>query len=237
MMNRRSTSSSRFYKQVGAFIAICSIWDFGTSSSEFLPQTFETCGIFLADFQPISNEQGDVIHEIIEQLQFGQKIWRSLIIIKNEEAQRDIHPDTFRSMKYNCFLHVHINFGKDLVSTIPWFENPFQSALYQKALFLLVVNSNPYDTISVMSWYSHVERQYRIFVIRVKVNLDYNQLAIREKPFVLHKRYFFCTFCERGFILLNDTYTNFLSVNLWTFEKTGNQALVNIITCHLRISQ
>jgi len=53
----------------------------------------ETCGIYLADFQPISNEKVDVTHETVEHLQLSQKISPSSLIIKNELAQSDIHPD------------------------------------------------------------------------------------------------------------------------------------------------
>jgi len=110
------------------------------------------------------------VHEIIEHLQLRQRASRSLII-KNELAKKDFHPGIFRSMKYECFLHVHINFGKDLFSTIPRFEDPLQSALYQKALFLVVVNNNSLGMVTHNSLYLHVERQYRIFVNRINMNL------------------------------------------------------------------
>jgi len=204
------------HKILGVFVALCLIWDTGVFSSVFLPQTFETCGVFLADFQPSSNEQGDVVHEILQQLQLSQKISRSLII-KNELAKRDIHPDIFRSMKYDCFLYILVNFGKDLFSTLPSFEDPFQSALYRKALFLMFVNHNPTDMLTGNNWYLHVERQYRIFVDRVKMTPYYNQL--REKPFAFYQRYFFCTFCYRGLLQLNPMYTKFLFLKLSNFQK------------------
>jgi len=104
-MIRRSTIFSLFYKKLRVFVVVCSLWDIGAFSSTFLPQTFETCGIFLAVFQPISNEQGDVTHEIIELIQLSQKKTRSLMI-NVDLTKREIHPDIFKSMKYDCFLHV-----------------------------------------------------------------------------------------------------------------------------------
>jgi len=215
-MVRQSTCPSFFYKQLAAYIVICSIMDITACSHVFLSETFEACGIFLSDFQSTSHEQGDVIHEIIEHLQLSQKTSRSLMI-KNELAKKDIHPGIFRSMKYECFLYVHINFGKDLFSTIPRFEDPLQSALYQKALFLIVVNNNPHGMINGESWYLHDERQYRLFVNRVNMNLGYN--PFREKPFDFYERYFFCTFCDGGLVQLNPRYKRFLSLKLSSFEK------------------
>jgi len=196
---------SRFYKQLGAFIVICSIWDIKACSGVLLSQSFQTCGVFLGDFQPTSNEQEDVVHEIIEQLQLNQKISRSLII-KNELVQRDIRPGIFKSMKYDCFLHVHINFGRDFFSTIPPFDDPVQSSLYDN-----------YDMFTGESWYLHSERQYRIFVHRVKMSLRNNHFG--EKPFAFYERHFFCTFCRRGLLLLNKTHTSVLSLKLSSFEK------------------
>jgi len=93
-------------------------------SSALFPQTLESCGIFLQDFHPItSGEQADFIHGLLEHLHLNQTRLTSLIL-KTNLSQRDIHPIIFRSMKYDCFLHVHINFGKDsLLSTIPSIKN------------------------------------------------------------------------------------------------------------------
>jgi len=216
---------SSFYKLSGVLIAVDLLWNTNTCSSFLLPESFEACGIFLADFQPISNKQTDVTHEIIEHLQLNQNSLRS-VIIENDLTKKDIHPDIFRSMKYDCFLHVHINFGnilslvnfkKGIFSSIPPFETPLQSALYQKALFLIVTNSSPYKMKTEESWCLHFERQYRVFIIRINTTLHYNQH--RTKPFVFYQRYFFCSLCKRGLIRVNAKYTNFLSLKLSSFQN------------------
>jgi len=160
-MAQRSIYSSPFCKTLKiAFILITSILEIGASFSIFSSQAIQTCGVSLTDFQPISNKQGDVLHEIIKHLQQDQEIYRTLII-KNQLAQRAIHPDIFKSMKYDCFLHVHVNFQWDLLSTIPSFETPLLSALYQKGLFLIVVSSSPrYNQMfSEKTWFWQFDRQ------------------------------------------------------------------------------
>jgi len=219
-----------FYKQLATYIVICSILDNTVCSSLFLPQTFETCGIFLSDFQSTSNEQGDVVQEIIEHLQLTQKTSPSSII-ENELTHRDLHPDIFRSMKYECYLYVHINFRKKLFSTIPRMKNSSQSALYQKALFLIVVNNNPHYMVSTKRLYLQRERQYRVFVNRINMNLGYN--PFKEKPFVLYKRYFFCTFCNGGLVQLNPMYKSFLSLKLSSLEKLRNHLTLCTIIRYL----
>jgi len=203
---------SVFYKQVGVLIIICNIV---TCSSIVLPQTFETCGIFVNDSQPISNQQADFLQDIIEDLLLNHKNSRSLMI-KNNLSQRDVHPHIFRSMKYDCFLYVHINFGNDLFSMIPPFDTPIQSALYQKALFLIVINRNPAEVCPSKSAYSQLNRQYSVFVFRIIITGRYIQL--RVKPFLFYQRYFFCSFWE-GFILIKRMNSNYLSLRLSSFEK------------------
>jgi len=113
-------------------------------------------------------------------------------------------------MKYDCFLYVHINFAKKPFSTIPAIENPLQSALYQKALFLIVVNSSPYTG---KRWYSHLERQHTIFVVRIKFTSGYTN------SFDIYKIYFFCPFCMKKLVRLNSMNTNYLSLKLSSFEE------------------
>jgi len=209
---------SRLYKKLSVLIISISIWNKSACSTTiFSSETFNNCGFFVADFQSTSNEQGDVIHEIIEQLQFSQRISRSLII-KNKLAQKDIHPTIFRSMKYDCFLYVQINFGKDFFSTIPSFKNPLEIALYQKALFLIIVNSPPQSSFTVKSWFLHFERQYRIFIVRIYLTLGNKHR--KRKLFISHEKYFFCAFCKLCLQRINSKNTNFLFLTLSSFQKS-----------------
>jgi len=150
-MIRDAVFKSKLCNQFIVYIIIYSIWDSNASGYIFFSETFETCGIFLQDFQKSSYKQGDVIHEILEHLWMQQISLTSLIII-SDLSKKEIHPDSFRSMKYDCFLYVHINYGKDLFSTIPSFENSLQRALYQKALFLLFVKRDPHVMLTSESW-------------------------------------------------------------------------------------
>jgi len=200
--------SSPFYKQLVGFILIF--------SSIYVSESFETCGIFLTDFQPIPKGQSGIVHEIIEYFHLKQEVSTSFII-KNKLAQREILPDIFRSMKYDCFLHVHINFGKDLFSTIPPFETPQKCALYQKAMFLIVVRSEFRDIINYKTWFANFDREYRIFVSKIEMAPHYNQR--REEQFVFYRTYFFCSFCKLCFIRVNTMNLNYLSMTLSSVEK------------------
>jgi len=201
-MVRRSTFFCPMYKQLAAFILIFSNWNIRACSSIFFSETFESCGIFIADFQPISNKQSDVIHEVIKHLQISQKVGRPLII-KKKLAAREIHPDIFRSIKYDCYLYVHIYFEKKFFSTIPRLKTPSQSTLYQKTIFLLVTSHKPHSMVTRKSLNVHFERQYRIFIVIIKMVLRYNQL--REQPFVLYKRFFLYFVSVVGYDLIKST--------------------------------
>jgi len=221
--------SSLFNGIIGLIILTCSIWNTRTCSIVLLSDTFETCGIFLVDSLTNSNKRGDLTEEIIETLQQKQKKPLSLII-KNELSQRDVHPDIFRSMKYDCYLHVHINFGNDLFSTIPLFKNMLQVSLYKKATFLIFVKSDPHKMFTIKSWSMQLDRQYRIFVVKIKVISLYKQY--NPKPFVLYETfYFFCPFCYPCLVQLNSTGTKtFLSLNLSSFEKSWAPYIANHYT-------
>jgi len=88
-----------------ACIVIYSIANLNICSTVFLSQTFESCGIFLQDFHPLTSEQRDVFHEVLEHLHLNQTKPTSLIIKTNLSLTK-IQPNIFRSMTYDCFLHV-----------------------------------------------------------------------------------------------------------------------------------
>jgi len=216
MRSHVSAFPSLLYSRLSIFIALYIIYNTKNGSCVYVSDTFESCGIFLQDSQTKSVEQGDVVHEILEHLHLKWKRPQSLII-QNELSKKEIHPNIFRSMKYECYLYIHINFGKELFSTIPVIENPLQSALYQKAIFLIFVKSHPDDMFTGKSWNSQLERQNRIFVFQIKINLGNYEL--KSTPFYLRRTYFFCTFCKHGLVDLNSSSTNSLSLKLSSFEK------------------
>jgi len=168
--------------KLGLFVIICLTCNPNTycTCTSFLSGTFETCGIYVQDFQLNSSQQGDAVHEIIEQIHLKPNI-RPSLIIKNERSRREIHPYIFRSMKYECYLYVHVNFGNDLLSTIPSFENPLQSALYKAGTFLILVKSRPYEMVTRESQSSHCDLQYRIFVIKIEKTLTTRNNQILSK--------------------------------------------------------
>jgi len=193
-MGRSSPFPSLLCAQICTFVLINTIWNSKLDTISLIPETLETCGIFLHDFQPSSCNQKDVLHDIIEHLQLKQQRPQSLII-QNELSQEEIQLDIFSSMKYDCYFHVHLKFGKDLFSTIPSIKTPLESALYQKGLFLIYVQSNPYKMVTVAKWELQFERQHRIFVFRIYRTLHRKNNQLRAKPFDLLIVYFFCTFC------------------------------------------
>jgi len=96
-------------------------------------------------------------------------------MIKNERSQKDIQPKLFRSLKYDCYLYVNLNFGNDLFSTIPlpyWtsFDNPAKIVLYKKGLFLIFVKGNPFEMFTYKSQKLQLDREHKIFVVRVKID-------------------------------------------------------------------
>jgi len=205
-------------KELRVSFATLFMFNLSFCSCVFLSQTFEHCGIFLQDFQPYTREQGDFIHEALEHLQLNQTSPTS-ILIKTALSQREIQPNFFRSMKYDCFLYVHINFGNDLFSTIPSFESRLQSLLYQKALFLVFVNNNPNYMYTAENWYLQHDRQHRVFAFWIQ-NTVLNCHHLRPKPFVFLGTYFFCTFCKPALVRLNSMKTNnILSLKITSFEK------------------
>jgi len=201
------------------FIVFCSLFKLCTCSNIFSAETFETCGVFLQDFELYTTEQRDFIHEVLEHLHLNQ-IRSQSVIIKTKASKRKIHPSIFRSMKYDCYLYVHINFGKKLLSTIPSIKNPLKSA-YQKGLFIIFVKSTAREVLNIdnKSWKAQLARQFSIFVFKVKRSRPFNQNRAKRK-FVLYKTYFFCAYCKRGLVPLNSTNTTkILSLKLVHFEK------------------
>jgi len=203
------------YTKIGAIIFICSVLNISTCYCIFLS---ESCGIFLQDFQLGSSEHGDVLQGIIETLQQKQTTRIQSLIIKNQLSQREIYPDIFRSMKVDCYLYVHINFGNDLFSTLPPFENHMQIIFYKKATFMIFVKSDPLKSLRPESRKLQLDRQYRIFVVRIKVNLHYTQQQ-KGKSLLAYQTYFFCSFCSLGLIRL-DSLNNILSLQLSSFKKS-----------------
>jgi len=201
-----SSFTSPLCRKLVVFIIFCSIFTQSSCTGTFLSQTFETCGIFLQDFQSNTTKQGDVLREIIEHLQLKQK-WPRSLIIKNERSSREIHPDIFRSMKYDCLINVHINFGNDLFSTIPPLQNQLHSSLYKKATFLILVRSCPYQMMTNESRISHFDRQYKIFVVRMELTLRHDQSLAKQLTF--NEGRFFCSFCLNPLVRLNLSITKF----------------------------
>jgi len=113
----------RTFTQLGTFI-----FQLQFCLSIFFLQTFESCGSFLQDFEPCATQQGNFIHEALEHPQLNQR-QRTSLRIKNEPSQTELTPRIFRSMNYDIFYNVHINFGMSLFSTIPSFETLVQRAL------------------------------------------------------------------------------------------------------------
>jgi len=191
-------------------------------------ETFETCGIFFQDFQSNSSEQrGDSFHGIIEHLQLKTNNPQSLIL-KNAISRREIHPKIFRSMTYDCFLHVHyFNNGNDLFSTIPPFDNPSQKRLYQRRLYLIFVSTNPFKMFTKSSLSLQLDRQQRVFVVRIEETLCRKKR--RTKPFVFSELYFFCQFCQSGLVRFNamSMGMHFSSLKLTSFEKNWVTDIAN----------
>jgi len=100
IMGRSSEFPSLLCEQICTLVLINIFWNSNAGTISLIPETLETCGIFLQDSQPSSCNQRDVLHEIIEHLQLKQKRPQSLII-QNGLSQEEIQPDIFRSMKYD----------------------------------------------------------------------------------------------------------------------------------------
>jgi len=104
-----------------------------------------------------------------------------------------------------------------LFSTMHPLTNPLQNALYQKGIFLVIVKRNPYTMFTGKDWNWQLERQYRVFVVRIEVTppLANQTHRANNNPFKIIVAYFFCTFCKRGLVnLRNSTTTNILSLKL-----------------------
>jgi len=196
---------------------ICLIAHLPLCSGVFLSQSFESCGIFLHDFQPYTREQGDFIHEALEHLHLNQSRPTSLII-KTELSQKEIHPNIFRSMNYDCFFYVHINFGANIFSTIPPFKTDLEGSLYMKALFIILFKGNAEEMLTSDSSKLQLNRQYTIFVISVKRISRY--VRHNKKPFVFYATFFFCSFCKHGLLQLNsESNKSILCLKMSSFQN------------------
>jgi len=203
-------------------IVLCPLFNLCTCCNIFSSETFETCGVFFEDFQPYTSEQGDFVHELLEHLHLNHKTSPQSVIIKTKLSKKEIHPDIFRSMKYDCYLFVHVNFGNQLLSTIPSIKNPLKSA-YQKGLFVIFVKSNAREVLNIdnKTWKAQLARQYRIFVFRVTLTRRNQQNQHGTgRMFVLYKTYFYCPFCKPVLVQLTSSgTTNILSLQLTNFQK------------------
>jgi len=198
-------------------------WKIWSSASCYgASEILEPCGIFVRDFHLISNGQADFLHWTIDHLQLKLTRPQSLII-QTELSQRDILPDIFRSMKYDCYLYVHINFVHDLFSTIPlpsWesLNSPVKSVLYKKALFLRFVIRNPFELFTDENRKLQLDRPYRLFVFRLQMTGNYYQNGTHQQDFP--EMYFFCAFCLPGLVRLNLMTAHTLSATLLTFKTS-----------------
>jgi len=210
------------YKNISVLIVVCSTWHLKTCYSALISETLETCGIFLKDSQPISNQQADVLHDIIDRFHIKQTRLTSLII-KNERSDVQIRPDIFRSMMYDCFLNLHIDFRDSLFSTILHknsYSDPLQNAWHKKGTFLIVLNNWPqrlqlYVTLNLDKIWLH-----RVFLVRIEMTPNYQYYHYnREKLLIFHETYFYCAFCEHRILQLNYTTMPLLSIKLPKFQK------------------
>jgi len=144
-------------------------------------------------------------------------------MIKTDTSQSLIYPDVFRTMTYDWYLYVHINFGENLFSIVPSIESPLQSALCKKGMFLVVVKNDPDDMFESADWKLQLERQYQIFVVWMKMTqFVSNKLTIIGKQlFSSYKTYFFCTF-GRGVVVwvVATTPKNILALKLLSLKKS-----------------
>jgi len=199
------------------FFAFCLLFQLHDCSNIFPLESLEYCGVLIQDFCPYTSKQGDFIHEVIELLHLNQTRLHSLII-NTKLSTREIYPVWFRSMKYDCYLNVHINFGEQFLSTIPPIKNPLKST-HQKGLFVIFVNSKAGEMLARDTWKVKVARQYRIFVCRVTRTRHTDRYGT-DRMFVLHKTYFFCPFCKPVLVQLTSmSRTNILSLKLRNFQK------------------
>jgi len=202
------------YKKVALLYILWSIWNLHSCCGTFQLETFETCGIFIRDFHRISNVQGDILHEIIDYLHLKQKTPQSLVI-KTELCRRDIRPKFFTSMKYDCYLHVHINFVWKLFSTIPSLGDPARGIFYKKGSFLIIIKRNPFEMFSSEDRKLQLDRQYRIFAFRFKIT----HKDTRAIQLLFNEAYFFCPFCLSGFMRLKPTSSDILSLTFYNFKS------------------
>jgi len=208
---------SYLYQKMRLLFILWSIWNYNPCFGIFELENFEACGIFLQHFYSNASEQVDITHEILEHLQENPKRLLS-VIIKNGLSQREIQQDIFRSMNYDCYLNVHVNFGNDMFSTVPSLEDPVRSFFYKKGLFLMFVTRNPMEMFTLESRKLQLDVQYRIFVFRIAMTRNFYHNS--KKQLMFYKPYFFCSFCLSGLIRLNPRSSNILSVKMSDFKKS-----------------
>jgi len=83
---------------------------------------------------------------------------------------------------------------------------------------LILVKTNARDMLTIKSSKLQRDRQYTIFVLRVKMAPRYIRQRSAKLVIVFYKTYFFCSFCKLGLIRLNPVTKNFLSLKLQNFE-------------------
>jgi len=130
-----------------------------------------------------------LLHHAIKTIIFhnaAAPIFQSLTIQTSNDTEA-ILPTIFKSMRYDCYLHIHFSFDKGIFSTIPLekCKNQLTNTLYRRGLFFVIITKKPKDLFSEDELYTSYAKEHNVFVLRIKKK-EINQLA---------KMYFFCAFC------------------------------------------
>jgi len=114
----------------------------------------QTCGILINDHDKWSHQQQDIHHSIIESAINSNKKYQQSVIIQTKPLLTEAHlPQIFKSMRYNCYVHFHINIeGRTLFSLISRenYISEHEIILRKEAIFFMVISQDPDSLYTVL---------------------------------------------------------------------------------------
>jgi len=179
---------------------------------------WNTCGLFIKDLsEPSTYISYDSRSTIIRAVEIKQTIPQTFIIQTNNKSKVDLVPNWFPTMKYDCFVHLHIHNGENLFSTIPWDFGIYKNTnvVYSRGIFVIMTLNNPKTMMyTIDDFVSQYKLQHRVFIIRYFLEVT------QYKTRMFHNRMqFFCAWCSDTPFVSIKSPVNILNANLLTFKS------------------
>jgi len=176
------------------------------------------CGFLLRSSFENSSQQNDTIQSVISSILKSTTDISSLVILHH--TAQNVVPAIFPTMKYNCYINIHIELGYRLFSSVPLEFGVARktNVLFSRGIFFVLVFRNPYHMIGDSDWYYQQPKQQRIFVIQVHKEESPATVNIWHIQGLKTTLYFFCTFCHNFGLRELNSHETILQTPLLDFQ-------------------